>query len=243
MKRTVLALTVTAALSAFGCASEGYNTQKGAAIGAIGGALAGQAIGRNTAGTLIGAASGALVGAVAGNAVDQSRAEAGAHASPPVAAAPPQEEETPPGEWVDVPGEWVGGKWVPAHRAWVPRNPEGGPETEVGSGSPPSYEMAPPPMAPVPGTAVYFVPGIDVDILFYGGWWYRPYHNRWYRARGYNGPWAFVRPGVVPPPLLSLPPGYRRLPHGYRPIPQSEFQRNWRRWDRDRYWDRHRDWH
>jgi hypothetical protein len=57
-------LALLAVLLACSCASEGYNTQKGAAIGAIGGALAGQAIGHNTAGTLIGAASGALVGAV-----------------------------------------------------------------------------------------------------------------------------------------------------------------------------------
>ena len=48
-----------------------YNTQKGAAIGAGIGALLGQAIGRDTEGTLLGAGIGTLVGAIAGNAVDQ----------------------------------------------------------------------------------------------------------------------------------------------------------------------------
>ncbi len=72
MKIKFLAPLLLSGLLAYACASEDYNTQKGAAIGAIGGALVGQAIGRNTAGTLIGAAGGALVGAVAGNAVDQS---------------------------------------------------------------------------------------------------------------------------------------------------------------------------
>ena len=50
-----------------------YNTQRGAAIGAGVGALAGQVIGRNTKSTLIGAGVGTLLGAIVGNAVDQER--------------------------------------------------------------------------------------------------------------------------------------------------------------------------
>jgi uncharacterized protein YcfJ len=62
----LLALAITA------CApGERYNTQSGALLGAGAGALAGQAIGRDTKGTLIGAAVGTLVGAIAGNAYDQ----------------------------------------------------------------------------------------------------------------------------------------------------------------------------
>ena len=48
-----------------------YNTQKGAAIGAGIGALLGQAIGRDTEGTLLGAGIGTVIGSIAGNAVDQ----------------------------------------------------------------------------------------------------------------------------------------------------------------------------
>ncbi len=124
MKRLfAVTLAVGAMFMTYACASEGYNTQKGAAIGAIGGALAGQAIGRNTAGTLIGAAGGALAGAIAGNAVDQSRQNHAVAPPPPSSYAPSQAQETPPGEWVTVPGQWQGGKWVPAHRVWVPVNP------------------------------------------------------------------------------------------------------------------------
>ena len=50
-----------------------YNTQRGAVIGAGVGALAGQAIGRNTESTLIGAGVGTLLGAIVGNAVDQKQ--------------------------------------------------------------------------------------------------------------------------------------------------------------------------
>ena len=50
-----------------------YNTQRGAAIGAGIGALAGQVIGRNTEGTLLGAGIGTVAGAILGNAVDQDQ--------------------------------------------------------------------------------------------------------------------------------------------------------------------------
>ncbi|MDJ0817168.1 MAG: glycine zipper domain-containing protein [Desulfobacterales bacterium] len=58
-------------ISCAGRHSERFNTQRGAAIGAGFGALAGQLIGRNTGSTLIGAGVGTLVGAIVGNAVDQ----------------------------------------------------------------------------------------------------------------------------------------------------------------------------
>ncbi len=244
MKTTMLAvLAVFAFLAAYSCAEDqGYNTQKGAAIGAIGGALAGQAIGHNTAGTLIGAASGALVGAVAGNAVDQSQAQQRlAQQEPPpppayTAPPPPPPQEGPSGQWVNVPGEWVNGQWVPPHRAWVPLNPP--PGAEVAAPPPPEYSIpAPPDVVLIPGTYVYFVPGIDADILFYHGLWYRRFGGRWYAARFYNGPWAFVPGPRVPRAVIALPPGWRRVPPGYRPIPHRELERNWERWERDRYWD------
>lgn len=130
MKTVLVCAVVLTALFTYSCATEeGYNTQKGAAIGAVGGALAGQAIGGHTGSTLIGAAVGALAGAVAGNAVDQNEQKKKleqVQSARPVYAAPapaPAASEAPPGQWIEVPGQWIGGKWVPAHRAWVPINP------------------------------------------------------------------------------------------------------------------------
>lgn len=130
MKRLGLfAVLLMAGLLIVSCAGPGYNTQKGAAIGGAAGALIGQAIGHNTAGTLIGAASGALFGAIVGNARDQDEWNARAAA---MQARPEYGNayrngtpvpEAPPGEWVTVPGQWRDGKWVPAHRVWVPVNP------------------------------------------------------------------------------------------------------------------------
>ena len=127
MKKGIIALVIiVTGFMMFSCIYEGYNTQKGAAIGAGLGAIAGQIIGGDTAATLIGAAVGGLVGAVGGNAVDQSvanqRAEAGQQLTKQVVA-PQYTREAPPGRWVEVPGQWAGGKWVPAHTVWVPVNP------------------------------------------------------------------------------------------------------------------------
>lgn len=66
--KALIGICIISAFFVCSCATdEGYNTHKGAVIGAIGGALAGQALGGgHTGSTLIGAAAGALTGAVVG---------------------------------------------------------------------------------------------------------------------------------------------------------------------------------
>lgn len=104
-----------------------FNTQRGAIVGAGLGALAGQAIGKNTESTLLGTALGGLTGAVIGNYHDQAYnaghrwyAPARVGAAPPVSA-PTYRQPTQPGNWVAVPAQSVGGQFVPAHNVWVPR--------------------------------------------------------------------------------------------------------------------------
>jgi uncharacterized protein YcfJ len=65
-------LTLFTAVISCAAPQERYNTQRGAALGAGLGAVAGQAIGRNTEATLLGAGIGTLLGAIMGNAVDQT---------------------------------------------------------------------------------------------------------------------------------------------------------------------------
>ena len=75
MKKSMLGLLLLSVMFlSVSCATipeDRYNTQKGAVIGAGIGALLGQAIGRDTEGTLLGAGIGTVIGAIAGNAVDQ----------------------------------------------------------------------------------------------------------------------------------------------------------------------------
>ncbi|MFA5354037.1 MAG: hypothetical protein WC291_07395 [Thermodesulfovibrionales bacterium] len=106
----------------------------------------------------------------------------------------------------------------------------------------PAYTFAAPPeLVVIPGTYVYFAPDVDFDVFFYSGYWYRPYRGYWYRSRAYNGPWAHIGHRHVPRYLFNLPPRWRELPHIER-IPYDRFNRDWRRWEKNRYWDRQDRW-
>jgi len=101
---------------------------------------------------------------------------------------------------------------------------------------------APPPLVVIPGSYVYAVPDVDVEILFYHGYWYRPYEGRWYRSRSYNGQWIFVSPAKVPHVLIDLPPDYHHFPPVSKRIPYGQFRKNWRRWEKEKYWERDERW-
>jgi hypothetical protein len=93
---------------------------------------------------------------------------------------------------------------------------QSGAEVDVNVGvfaPPPVYVVpAPPPVVVIPGSYVYFAPGLDVDILFYHGYWWRQYQERWYRSRTYNGPWGYIRGERVPHAIIA-----RRIIAGCRP--------------------------
>ncbi len=116
-------------------------------------------------------------------------------------------------------------------------------DVNVNIGFPPPFVIsAPPPVVVIPGTYVYAIPGIEVDILFYHGYWYRPYEGRWHRARSYNGPWVYCAPASVPRPLIELPPGHYRVPPGHSHIPYGQLKKNWGKWEREQHWASDRDW-
>jgi UDP:flavonoid glycosyltransferase YjiC (YdhE family) len=104
---------------------------------------------------------------------------------------------------------------------------------------PPAYMVpAPPQVVVIPGTYVYAVPDPAVEVFFYHGYWWRPYEGRWYRSNHYNGNWVFVRNERVPHAIIEVPRDYHRhIPPGQR-IAHDDMKRNWKRWERDRYWDR-----
>jgi len=115
-----------------------------------------------------------------------------------------------------------------------------GAEVHVTIAPPPPFALhAPPPLMLIPGTYVYFAPDIDGDIIYFQGYWYRPYRSGWYRSNSYNGRWVLVPKGRVPRAVISLPPDWRRISPGQQRIPYGQVQRNWHQWERDRHWDRH----
>jgi hypothetical protein len=107
----------------------------------------------------------------------------------------------------------------------------------------------PPDVIVIPGTYVYAVPDIEVDIFFWDGWWWRPWEGRWYRSRYYDRDWVYYR--YVPYFYYDIDFGWRgyyrdRHWHGhrwdYQRIPYHQFQQNWRSWDKNRYWESQRKW-
>ena len=105
---------------------------------------------------------------------------------------------------------------------------------------PPVVIHRPPPVVVIPKTYVYYPPGVDVDIFFYHGYWYRPHNGHWYRARGYNGPWGYIAAHEVPGVLFGLPPDFRHRQSRDRYIAHEELRKNWDTWERERHWDEHR---
>jgi hypothetical protein len=108
----------------------------------------------------------------------------------------------------------------------------------VGTNLPTVSFVAPPDVVVIPGTYVYMVPDIDSDVLFFQGYWWRPYEGHWYRSQEYNGRWSHVEPEGIPSGLRTLPQDYRhRLTSGYKRIPHEDVKRNWKQWEKDKHWD------
>lgn len=117
---------------------------------------------------------------------------------------------------------------------------EAGVRVGIGINLPVYTFAAPPPLVVIPGTYAYFAPDAGVDIVFYSGHWYRPYQGRWFRARGYNGPWTYVR--TAPTAIVNLPRDYRTAYRGHPRIEYRDFHSHWKKWERDRYWDHDQRW-
>jgi len=112
----------------------------------------------------------------------------------------------------------------------------------INIGVPPPFAFsAPPELVVVPSGPdyVYMVPG-TVGLYFHGGYWYRHHGGHWFRAVSYSDPWAPIEIGLVPAPIVVVPPDYiLNMPQGYRRIHYHDFHRNWRGWERNRYWHNH----
>ncbi len=94
----------------------------------------------------------------------------------------------------------------------------------VNIGPPPIVVAEPPAVVLVPGSQVYFVPGVEFDVFFYNGYWWSPRGDRWYRARAYNGPWRIIDRRYVPRPVFGVPHDYRHAYARERHIPYREWR-------------------
>ena len=114
---------------------------------------------------------------------------------------------------------------------------------------PPIIFPAPPELVVIPETYVYAVPGVDADVFFYSGWWWRPWEGRWYRSRYYDRGWAYYN--RIPAFYRNVPPEWRndyrdRRWRGHeweqRRIPHRDAEKNWRGWQRNKHWEKENYW-
>lgn len=115
---------------------------------------------------------------------------------------------------------------------------------------PPLIEFyEPPELIVIPETYVYVVPDVEDEIFFYSGWWWRPWEGHWYRSLSYNSGWEYYQ---------SVPSFYREIPFGWRNdykhnrwrgrewhhqrTHHRDVQRNWKEWERSRYWENQNNW-
>ena len=133
----------------------------------------------------------------------------------------------------------------------VPIPTMAGVNINVGIGLPPPVVFAAPPEVIVlPDTPdVYAVPGIDADLFFWNGWWWRPWEGRWYRSHYYDRGWAYYN--RVPSFYYDVDPGWRGYysAHSwnghrwnYERIPERRLQQNWKGWHSNQYWKRQGTW-
>ena len=111
-------------------------------------------------------------------------------------------------------------------------------DVNIGIGLPlPIVLDAPPMLVVVPGTYVYAVPDIAVDLFFYDGWWWRPWQGRWYRSRHYNSGWVYYQ--RIPSFYAQIHPGWRESYRkhrweghrwNYKGISQQHVEQNWKGW-------------
>ncbi len=95
----------------------------------------------------------------------------------------------------------------------------------INLGPPPIVVAEPPEVVLVPRSQVYFVPHQDIDVFFYGGYWWSPRGDRWYRANAYNGPWGVVERRHVPVYVSRVPRDYRVRYERERRIPYGQWKK------------------
>ncbi len=80
---------------------------------------------------------------------------------------------------------------------------------------PPIVLQAPPQLAVVPGTPVYYAPSVSFNFFFYAGRHYVFHEGAWFVATSFGGPWTFIALERVPQPILAVPVVYYKIPPGH----------------------------
>ena len=80
---------------------------------------------------------------------------------------------------------------------------------------PPIVVVAPPQLVVVPGSPVYYAPGLSFNYFVYAGRHYTFNEGSWFVAASHGGPWTFVAVEKVPKQVLAVPVAYYKVPPGH----------------------------
>src|SRR5256712_9548540 len=80
---------------------------------------------------------------------------------------------------------------------------------------PPVMIAEPPRVVVVPGSPVYYAPGVDFNLFVYHQHYYRFHEGAWFIASSHGEPWTHVVQARVPQPVLAVPVTYYRIPPGH----------------------------
>jgi hypothetical protein len=108
-----------------------------------------------------------------------------------------------------------------------------GVSVNINLGPPPIMVSEPPAVVMIPQSQVHFVPDPNIDVFFYGGYWWSPRGDRWYRARAYNGPWGVIERSRVPRAVVYVPRDYRARYERERHVPYGQWKKDRPRWDQE----------
>ena len=116
----------------------------------------------------------------------------------------------------------------------------------INLGPPPIVVAEPPGVVMIPQSQVHFVPDPHIDVFFYGGYWWSPRGEQWYRSRAYKGPWGVIERHRVPRAVLYVPRDYRTRYERERHVPYGQWKKDRARWDREnrkshRNWEKERE--
>jgi hypothetical protein len=67
----------------------------------------------------------------------------------------------------------------------------------------------------VPGTPVYYAPGVTYNLFVHAGRYYSLHQGIWFTAATHTGPWVVVAHERVPQPVLAVPMAYYKIPPGH----------------------------
>lgn len=80
--------------------------------------------------------------------------------------------------------------------------------------APPPIVVTTPQLVVVPGSSVYYAPGVDYNLFVFGGRYYSFHDGVWFYSATGKGKWTVIPNDRVPRPVLAVPGTYYKIPPG-----------------------------